>query len=271
MYLQEKYFKDTQVKVYYGIVPSKEFYHPIVIEKAQENYQKIVNILEEHLDDMTYIDIYPELNYEDYFQYDIHWKQEELEGVVAKITSAMGKESGLFSDYQRKELFPFYGMEATSKQTEDLAISERNIVETVPASNVKGNNIKESHGETLVYLTNDIIEDSSVYHYESKQTTPVYTLEEFQTKEAYGVFLSGADPLLVIENPRATTDAELVIFRDSFVSSLAPLLIESYATIRLVDLRYISSDYIGEFISFTNQDILFLNSTQVLNNSIMLK
>ena len=40
------------------------------------------------------------------------------------------------------------------------------------------------------------------------------------------MFLSGSKSLLTITNPSADTDRELVIFRDSFASSLAPLLTE---------------------------------------------
>ena len=37
----------------------------------------------------------------------------------------------------------------------------------------------------------------------------------------------------------------------------------------LIDLRYISSKMLGEFIEFENQDVLFLYSTVVLNQNIL--
>ena len=82
------------------------------------------------------------------------------------------------------------------------------------------------------------------------------------------MFLSGSDALLTIENPNAATEKELVVFRDSFGSSLAPLLATGYAKITLVDLRYLQSDLLGNFIDFENQDVLFLYSTLVLNNTV---
>ena len=85
------------------------------------------------------------------------------------------------------------------------------------------------------------------------------------------MFLSGSLSLITIENPNATTDKELVIFRDSFGSSIAPLLVEGYAKVTLVDIRYIASDLVGRFVDFENQDVLFLYSTLVLNNSVTLK
>ena len=76
---------------------------------------------------------------------------------------------------------------------------------------------------------------------------------------------------ITIENPNATTGKELIIFRDSFGSSLAPLLVEGYEKITLVDIRYLRSDMLSKFITFENQDVLFLYSTLVLNNSETLK
>ena len=85
------------------------------------------------------------------------------------------------------------------------------------------------------------------------------------------MYLSGAQALLRIENPHAETDRELVIFRDSFGSSLAPLLTRGYKTVTLVDIRYISSQLLGQFLTFRNQDVLFAYSALILNNSATLK
>ena len=66
-------------------------------------------------------------------------------------------------------------------------------------------------------------------------------------------------------------EKELVIFRDSFASALAPLLAEGYAKITLADIRYISPALLGQYLSFDKQDVLFLYSTSVLNHSETLK
>ena len=74
-------------------------------------------------------------------------------------------------------------------------------------------------------------------------------------------------PLITIENPNYKSDRELIIFRDSFGSSIAPLLAGGYAKITLVDIRYLRADLLDRFIEFKNQDVLFLYSTSVLNHS----
>ena len=63
----------------------------------------------------------------------------------------------------------------------------------------------------------------------------------------------------------------MIIFRDSFASSLAPLLIPYYQKITLIDLRYININYIAPQIDFQNKDVLFLYSTLIVNNSFILK
>ena len=72
--------------------------------------------------------------------------------------------------------------------------------------------------------------------------------------------------MITIDNPNAATDKELVIFRDSFGSSLAPLLVEGYAKITILDARYLNEAMIGKFVEFDDQDVLFIHCTSVINN-----
>lgn len=131
--------------------------------------------------------------------------------------------------------------------------------------------------EKLIYLTNDIINSCKVkilneetFEFEESE---VYNLEAYKGIDPYDIFLSGAKPLIVIENDNAETDKELIIFRDSFGSSLAPLLIEGYKKITLIDLRYIATPLLTEeLVEFkSGQDVLIINYTDVLNNSTTLK
>ena len=54
----------------------------------------------------------------------------------------------------------------------------------------------------------------------------IYNMEKKSGKDPYEIFLSGPRSLITIENPNCKSDNELVIFRDSFGSSIAPLLSE---------------------------------------------
>lgn len=89
--------------------------------------------------------------------------------------------------------------------------------------------------------------------------------------DGYDVFCAGAQSVVTIESPLAKTDRELILFRDSFGSSLAPLFLEGYRRVTLVDLRYLSSSLLEQFVDFHGQDVLFLYSTSLLNSGMLLK
>ena len=122
--------------------------------------------------------------------------------------------------------------------------------------------------DKLVYLSNNIIETCKVYDYEKHEYINIYNDENFNNVDPYDVYLGGAKPLLSIENPNNKNGKELYLFRDSFGSSLAPLLISEYSKIILVDLRYINSTEFEKYIQpKENSDVLFMYNTLILNNS----
>ena len=123
--------------------------------------------------------------------------------------------------------------------------------------------------DVLTYLTNDIINNAIIKDYDSKTTT-VYEIESLGKMDSYDVFLSGASSIIeIISN--SESEKELVVFRDSFASSLSPLLLNGYKKVTLVDLRYLNSSLISNYIEFNNQDILLLYNTSIINNSDMIK
>ena len=85
------------------------------------------------------------------------------------------------------------------------------------------------------------------------------------------MFLSGPVSLLEITNPAGPEDKTLVVFRDSFGSSLVPLLVEGYGRVILADLRYMPGSSLQDYVDISGADALFLYSTLVLNNSTLLR
>ena len=121
--------------------------------------------------------------------------------------------------------------------------------------------------ETIYYLTNDVLDSCKVTNHEKGTVGGIYDMDKAAGKDPYEMFLSGALSLITIDNPTYQKDRELIIFRDSFASSIAPLLVEGYSKVTLVDIRYLRADFLDKFIEFNDQDVLFLFSTLVLNNS----
>ena len=78
--------------------------------------------------------------------------------------------------------------------------------------------------DRIQYVTGDSISGAVVYNAETDLTGGIYDFEKLQSKDPYEFFLSGASAVQTIENPLADDERELVVFRDSFGSSLIPCL-----------------------------------------------
>ena len=235
----EKYLEN--MNVYYAIIPDKTYY----LENDSHlkiDYEKLQNIMHEELSNLKYIDIWEELELEDYYNTDLHWKQESIIPVAQKIEKEMGLKDTSNIEYTKKEIGDFYGTYYGQF-----------------ASNV--------NPDKLYILTNENIEKCIAYNYEKQKNVKIY--DESNTDDKYDIYLAGATPLIEINNPNVESEKELLLFRDSFGSSLAPLLIENYKKIILIDLRYMSSKLLEKYIEFENQDVLFLYSSLILNQNIL--
>ena len=64
-----------------------------------------------------------------------------------------------------------------------------------------------------------------------------------------------------------SSNKELIVFRDSYGSSLVPLLIQGYKKITVIDTRYVSPKILNEYVDFNNKDVLFIYGVISVNNS----
>jgi len=99
----------------------------------------------------------------------------------------------------------------------------------------------------------------------------MYDTEKLTSLDSYDVFLSGPSSYIEIENRSVTDGSTLILFRDSFGSSIAPLLTPYYNKIIMVDLRYMDFKFVKEKLNFKDADVLFLYSTLIINSSDILK
>ena len=244
-HLYERYLTDSDV--YVAVIPDKGQYLAEESGYLSLPFGKLNTILLDQMPWAMPIDLYGSLEAEDYYRTDIHWRQESLFEAASSICDAMGVTGPKPEDYTLTALDrPFYGV-------------------------YYGQAALPMEPETMYILESDLLKDCRVYDYESGQYTNVYNMDNLTSRDLYDVFLSGSRSLLTIENPNATTDRELIIFRDSFGSAMAPLLVTDFAKVTLVDIRYIQIDVLDRFLEFKGQDVLFLYSTSVLNNSQTIK
>ena len=239
--IKEKYLNDTN-KVYYTVVPDKNYF--VSGDNLRLDYDKMQELLNNSLSWAKYINIFDTLDLSSYYITDSHWKQEKLTNTVNKIKTEMELDNN--STYTEKEITEFRGVYA-------------------------GQFPVNTKSDTLKILTNDILDKCNVYSPENEKTSKIYDMTKLSAYDKYDIYLSGAAALLEITNPSANTDKELIIFRDSYGSSLTPLLADSYSKVIVVDTRYISPRILGNYIDFSNKDILFEYSVSVINNSSSLK
>ena len=231
-------------RVYAAVIPDKSYF------LAEENgypamdYDALLQKVEQGMPYASYVNLRDTLTIRDYYRTDTHWRQERLEEVAKKLCSAMGAaQPGMYAAIKSET--PFYGV-------------------------YHGQAALPVEPDNLYMLRSQMLDRCRVYNFETGKYTQVYDTAKLTGYDPYEVFLSGPVSLLRIENPSASTGKELIVFRDSFGSSIAPLLVQGYDTVTLIDVRYISSAMLSRFVEFGNQDVLFLYSTLVLNNGTTL-
>lgn len=239
--LKEEHFAEN--KVYYATIPEKSYY--LKYKTADFlNHNTISAFLSNALYDWTQIELSDALTINDYYLTDRHWKQENLDRVMKKFSEAM-----------------------------DFSYNHAGYTQTV-VENYVGDykkDIPEIASEKLTYLVSDGIKNATVDNFQNKKVTTVYDEAKLTSAIPYDVFLSGATPLTTIKNPNAGNDRRLIIFRDSYGSSIAPLFVDAYAEVTLVDLRYMGSNLLSQYVNFENAEILVLLSDKIVNTSTILK
>ena len=253
--IYNRYLRGSNAKVYGAVIPDKGYFLAEQNGYLSMDYARFFELFCEKMDFAEYIDIKESLALEDYYKTDTHWRQEKILDVAQKIAGDMGVT--LFLEYTENVLdHPFYGV-------------------------YYGQSALPLPAEEIHYLTNEMMQGCTVYDHQNGKEISFYDMEKAVGKDPYEMYLSGNLSVVTIENPNASTDRELIVFRDSFGASLLPLLAEGYQKITVVDIRYIPSANLGALrdqrtgkmlIDFANADaVLFLYSTLVLNNSSALR
>ena len=241
--LYDRYLQDS--RVYVTVVPDKSYYLAREMGYPTMDYEAMLRTVQLGMPYASYVNLADVLSSQDYYRTDTHWRQENLIPAANRLCDAMGtaRPDGV-QTVKRQQ--PFYGV-------------------------YYGQAALPVKADTLYTMESDWLSACTVFNYETGKYSGIYDETKLTGDDLYEVFLSGSVSLLRIENPNADTDRELIIFRDSFGSSMAPLLTKGYKTVTVVDIRYLSSAMLGRFIDFHGQDVLFLYSTLVLNNSNQLQ
>lgn len=245
--IYEKYLQG--MNVWFALLPDKNYFAAQPNGYPSLDYGRMDALLSEGLNkNISYLGMAPfgQLTLEDYYNTDLHWRQERLESVVAGLSSSMGFAMPDFQSYIQTEYAPFHGA-------------------------YYGQSALYPPADTLVTLSNPTIDGSVVTGVEFSGEKAVYDPSDLDNTDLYDLYLSGPQAIVTVTTPNGTTGKELILFRDSFGSSLAPLLLDSYDTITLVDMRYVTTALLEQYLSFEDQDVLFLYNTSLVNSGLLLK
>ena len=242
--IYDLYLKDGQGKIVFSVVPDKNYYLASPNGYPAMDYEAMFTVIRD-IPWGDYVDLTDALSADCYYATDLHWRQETLLEAAGRIARALGVE--VEDDYTPTALErPFYGV-------------------------YYGQAALPLKPDTLWILESDTLTECTVTNHETGETAAVYDLTKLDSRDLYDVFLSGPAAVLTVDNPNAQTQRELIVFRDSFGSSLVPLLVPGYSKVTLLDIRYVATEFLPQVVEFGDQDVLFLYSTPVLNQSAMLK
>ena len=255
--IYEKFLMASDGRIFVSMVPDKGYYIAAANGYPSLDYEKMAGMLADSMDYAKYIDITGALELSDYYKTDSHWRQEELLPVMKVFAEEMGL-------HQVLQLGDTAEMLTATEDFHGVYYGQSAL--PLPA-------------ETINYLTWDDIDGCKAFNYETGKDVDVYQTEKLSAKDPYDFFLGGAAALITVENPAAAQRAEeageepreLILFRDSFGSSIAPLFLADYAKVTLVDIRYMQSAMLDQFIEFDGQDVLFLYGSTMLNESFTFK
>ena len=240
--LYETYLTDCHVR--FAVVPDKSFYLAKDAGVLAMDYDALYARLEEELPWAEFLDLRESLSIGDYYRTDTHWRQEQILPAAQIIADALGVTVPEFEQLQIDR--PFYGV-------------------------YYGQAALPMEPEPMYCLTNQVLEGCTVKCHDNGQTSKIYDMTKLNSRDLYDIYLSGGAAVLEISNPAGTPGKELIVFRDSFGSSMVPLLITEYETVWVLDTRYVSPAMLSQFVEFSDQDVLMLYSTLILNSSSALR
>ena len=227
--------------VVWSIIPDKSNYAQDKISSYLD-HNAMVSKAKAGLSGWTYVEIGSLLSFDDYLLTDGHWRQERIVPVANAIAQALGFSVSK-GDFAQTSASGFGGdYTKYSGTTESISWMESAYTAATVCDNF------QNPGRTAVY-------DSGLIH----------------SNSPYDLFAGGPTPLVTLKNSAIDSGKRLIVFRDSFGSSLSPLLLGGYSEIVLVDLRYMNSSLLPQYIDANGADVLFLFSARVVNNSSLLR
>ncbi|MFC1957360.1 DHHW family protein [Chloroflexota bacterium] len=233
-------------KIYLSIIPSKAQ----MLDRSKyllSNQNVIADYLKKHVN-AEYVDLMGLANMGNenlYYVTDHHWTTDGAIRAYEILSIAMGYRPIMDYDFE-------------------LA------TDSYVGSNYGKAALKSIEKDRIYLAHNEYLDTMTVRRYETleefKYFDSIYFRDKIGSLDPYDVFLGGLGPITVIENNRAQSDEELIVFKDSYSHSLAPFLAQHFKKVTLFDLRYVRKELIFENYDLSGKPVLFIYSTTILNH-----
>lgn len=255
LYLEKiysEYLEKSGADIYFSLIPSKSSYAGLPCNEKKGYTDPLCKGLR----NSVYVDLYGSLSSECYYATDIHWRCERIIPVAKKLCEAMDAPSEALSEVTALYVGDFFG-----------TLSSQSLLKT--------------DSDQLFILSSDMLNSLSVKY--ADRIGSVYDTDLFLcADDKYDVFMRGevldknsGNNIITIENEKSNSGKTLVIFRDSFARSLAPLLMEGYERALLIDVRTpLALVMRGEIKALldsvdSSYDVLFLLSVDMLETTVL--
>lgn len=226
----------------FALIPDKNAFMADKGGYPHYDYQALLDLVGEGLDGkMDFLSLKDFLTLDDFYRTDPHWDQARLLYLADRLLASLGRRGDLaYEDYDFSDPLDYLG---TFGGQAGLPVEK----------------------DKLTWLTNPLLDRMKVRDLLTGEEGGIYDLSKGQGMDPYDLFLGGAKALLTIHNPEGR--GQLVVFRDSYGSSLIPLLAQSYEETVVIDLRYIKMDKALDLVDLHPEaQSLFLFSSSVLNS-----
>lgn len=241
--IYSSFIADKNSNIYVSVIPDKNYYLSQESNFPTMDYDKIFSAMKDQAESWggKYIDMTGSLTLDNFYTTDTHWKQETLIPVAQLLCQAMGGKGPKAEDFTTEKIdMDFYGVWYGKAGLPVAA-------------------------DTLYILRNEMLDNAIVKV--DMMNALMYDEKQLTSSDPYNIYLSGAKTgYVTIENPAVQNGKKLVVFRDSFGSSISPLFVQDYQYVTLVDLRVLPRMSL-RLVDFQDADVLFMLSALVLNNT----
>ena len=174
-----------------------------------------------------------------YYRTDHHWTGEGAYAAYRLFMAAAGHEALPYDSFYHHTVAGYVG---STRSRSALWLTEGDVLTMDEPMNTP--------------VTVSFSDDEQTY-------TSLFFLDHLGEYDWYPLFLDGNHPVTVIENGSAPADAPtLLLVKDSFGNTLAPLLTPSYGKIVLVDPRYYRGSVADLCAQYGADEILFCYSLE---------